>query len=358
MVLAGGAVAVEGDTATYYWNADKASGDWNDPACWTSSVADSDHQYPDSSGCFVSFKNAPANVTVHVNGTYTAKQLKLEQTGIDLTLKGDGYETSKLVANGQVSNSNNATVTLDGLSVEFGRFSHSAGQTLRLVNGAHWKSSQELTMTNPDILLELRGESYFFQEDWCIRMSGRNARIIIDDSTLTTSSSRGNQDLDLAYTASSANGTNRVEFVGTHPRLLTGQYGVRSGSDAVGCEPEYVFHVPVGGYAEAPVQRVNTIGGQLKYAGLGKNSAVYAIAPDSPCFAVQGKVNCPLLAWRYTIDTAWLKLSPPARNGAAFAYTYGWVNNATTDRTEPEAEELPTGLSFVFRPQGLLVLVR
>ena len=353
------AAAADADNATYYWRSGVASGDWSDSANWERDPSDpeSSFHYPDSTECTVSFQRADASVRVNVDGIYHAKQIKLDNVGIALTFVGSNTNDSRIVANGQFGNSNNACLALEAVAFYCGRFIFSAGETFKLDKAAYFQSSSETTMTQNGIRLELHGGSVYYQDDWCIRMSGKDARIVIDDSTLSFNPYRGNQDLDLAYTASSAGGTNVVEFCGAQPRLLTGFYGVRSGSDAVGCVPEFIFHVPVGGYAEAPIRRVNSNASQM-FNGLKKNTVAFSIAADSPVYSERQKLSCQLVDWKEKIATDYVELKTPTKSGTEFFYTYGWENGTTKGLREPESDESPTGLWLQFSNTGMSLRLR
>ena len=362
-VESGTAVADDEDTATYFWKSDVASGDWNNPANWTSSAGGENDRYPNGAKCTVNFENAPAEVTVSLNGIFSAKQLTMGKNGISVKLQGANTNDSKLVTTDRFSGTQNSTFTLDAAYLQANGLGFEQGMTFTLDHAAFFKTSIETAIKNTGARLNIRNESVFFQEDWCVRMSKADAKVVIDNGTFMFSPGRGNQDMDLAFENSSPDDVNTVEFYGDHPRLLTGFYGVRAGSDMTGDKlgkgavPLLVFHVPAGGYTQTPVVHTGAL--NQRFAGLRRQKVGIVVADDSPCFAARAKTACKLVEWQRKIDAEYIEFREPAKTGFSMFYTYGWEGGASTDATLPLSDgDLPTAIWMSSRPVGMIISIR
>ena len=293
------------DKTTYTWQAVEGdwNGDWEDPAHWSPSNADC-FGYPQSSAAMADFANCTTSspVVVNVHGKYTVGTFKCYGSAAsDIAFVGTGTNTSSLTGGGYYMNSIASDSTL-----EF--------RDMALTLNGNWellrdKDSRE---DKTNVTFRLSGVTgsttgYFalaagycraeflngtdFTGGMKFNIGGTNTVVVIDDSTI-----RANGSMGFLFNADSKNaGGMRHYFRGKAPRMLSSTtfYPYSHNPDI---NHQLIFEVPIGGYAEAPIQFTHA---STKMFQGGHATADYhvIISPDSPAFKRSGEKleNVPLI---------------------------------------------------------------
>ena len=267
------------DDATYTWQPvnDDWNGDWNDPAHWASSKVG--RGYPDNAHATADFVNCTtANpVTVNVNGKFLTNKTKFYGSAAsDITFVGTGTNTSSL-ASGYAQNEINSNSKVEFRDMAFTmsanwevlRTDDKTNVTFRLSNVAA-NCTGYFALSAPFCRAEFV-DGTFFSAASKFNMGGTNTVCLIDDSTVTAHT------MAIMNGDCNVNGNLQYVFKGTAPkfRLLTDFYPYKASPNV-----SFTFFVPVGGYAEPPIQLTHA---SKKF--LDSNNACDAhfyVAEDSP----------------------------------------------------------------------------
>lgn len=313
------------DTTTYTWQAVNGDwdGDWHDPAHWTSDQP-SARGYPFSGNSTAVFP-AGTNITVTISENATVGTLDLHATknltdaanaqGVDVTFKGAAaIGTNKVLTVSTLFNISGplGTITLDNaaIKVNAGDLRPGPNTTLCLVNGANfyagggWETS---TVGNWPTTLELHGKSVMSIGDVYTR---NGKKIVIDDSRLIF---RGQVQL-------SRNGIGGdIVFMGANPVAYFDSTSANCFYLSSDPDNNFIFHVPVGGFDEPPIQckSSNTRGLFASTKTTGKIN--FIVADESPCYATTCNFTTPLISWRSTVGiTTTLLTYAGVSDGGAF----------------------------------------
>ena len=267
------------DDATYTWQpvGDDWTGDWNDPEHWQSSKAG--RGYPDNAYATADFKDCTtANpVTVNVNGKFLTNKTKFYGSAAsDITFVGTGTNTSSL-ASGYAQNEINSNSKVEFRDMAFTmsanwevlRTDDKTNVTFRLSNVAA-NCTGYFSLSAPFCRAEFVDGTVFSAASK-FNMGGTNTVCLIDDSTVTVHT------MAIMNGDCNVNGNLQYVFKGTAPkfRLLTDFYPYKASPNV-----SFTFFVPVGGYAEPPIQLTHA---SKKF--LDSNNACDAhfyVAEDSP----------------------------------------------------------------------------
>ena len=283
------------DTTTYTWKAvdGEWNGNWNDPAHWSSDKTPC-LGYPNSVNAHASFLNCSNNqVVVTIDGMYNAKYVYFFAGESSVTFVGTNRETCKLTAYFQrydwtkkpVSNSSvvfrDMTFELRDNWIIMRDSTDVTNLTVRLDNVTAIATGKYFDLCAPYSHLEFVNRTTV--ESKKMSIGGTDTVCLIDNSTLTT--------VECFYAPADCvnNEGLSVKFKGANPRIVTTgtgeQTGVRPHKNS-GSVVRFEFDVPVGGYAQPPIQTMST-NGKAKFANGNSNAAdtpkfELAIGPDSP----------------------------------------------------------------------------
>ncbi len=289
------------DKTTYTWQAVEGdwNGDWNDPAHWLSDKTDC-VGFPSSSSATADFKDCKTDnpVVVTVNGNYTCGTFKCYGSAAsDITFVGTGTNTSSLTGGGY-----GQTKIASDSTLEF--------RDMSLTLNGNWELLRDTDRTNVTFRLSgVTGSTtgYFaLAAGYCraeflngtdftggtkFNIGGTNTVVVIDDSTI-----RANGTMGFFFNADSKNaGDMRHYFRGKAPRMLSSTtfFPFTHHPDI---NHQLIFEVPIGGYAEPPIQLTST---SKKMFNGGNATADYhvIISPDSPALKRSGEKleNVPLI---------------------------------------------------------------
>lgn len=256
VVVATVLVGFVASATTYTWDTSVTEGEWTDPNCWTA-----------KSGCPSTTDTAvfPAAMNARVTLSGDVAIAKLTLQGGTSVIAGTEGATLKITSNLEASNNTTIEFT-DGLVVTVPQFRFRGG------------SNKHLTLSN--------GAKAYVQE--CNLDNG--SEFTIDNARLQTSSNNW-----LPYGNGAISCT--IRFKGKNPVWYnsgtSAQFGI-NGSSEYG---DYVFEIPVGGFAEPPLQTVsgaNAFG--VRSAGT-TGSLRMSVDPDSPAFAEDCEFDQTLVAW-------------------------------------------------------------
>ena len=266
------------DDATYTWQPvnDDWNGDWNDPAHWASSKVG--RGYPDNAYATADFKDCTtANpVTVNVNGKFLTNKTKFYGSAAsDITFVGTGTNTSSL-ASGYAQNEINSNSKVEFRDMAFTmrenwevlRTADKTNVTFRLSNVAA-NCTGYFALSAPFCRAEFV-DGTVFSAAAKFNMGGTNTVCLIDDSTVTAHA------FAIMNADCSIKGNLQYVFKGMAPkfRLLTSFYPFSDSPNV-----SFTFFVPVGGYAEPPIQLTHT---SNKFLGNNTCDAHFYVAEDSP----------------------------------------------------------------------------
>ena len=312
------------DKTTYTWQAvdDDWNGDWNDPAHWLSDKTDC-LGYPQTSDATADFKNCTTDnpVVVTVNGNYTCGTFKCYGSAAsDITFVGTGTNTSSLTGGGygQTKIASDSTLEFRDMSLtlngdwELLRNTDRTNVTFRL-SGVTGSTTGYFALAAGYCRAEfLNGTDFTGSKKFNI--GGTNTVVVIDDSTI-----RANGSMGFLFNADSKNaGGMRHYFRGKAPRMLSSTtfYPYSHNPDI---NHQLIFEVPIGGYAEPPIQFTHA---STKMFQGGHATADYhvIISPDSPALKRSGEKleNVPLIyakAGFDLTDTRTMTLEPVEYKG-------------------------------------------
>ena len=266
------------DDATYTWQPvnDDWNGDWNDPAHWASSKVG--RGYPDNAYATADFVNCTtANpVTVNVNGKFLTNKTKFYGSAAsDITFVGTGTNTSSL-SSGYAQNAINSNSKVEFRDMAFTmrenwevlRTADKTNVTFRLSNVAA-NCTGYFALSAPFCRAEFV-DGTVFSAAAKFNMGGTNTVCLIDDSTVTAHA------FAIMNADCSIKGNLQYVFKGMAPkfRLLTSFYPFSDSPNV-----SFTFFVPVGGYAEPPIQLTHT---SNKFLGNNTCDAHFYVAEDSP----------------------------------------------------------------------------
>ena len=152
---------------------------------------------------------------------------------------------------------------------------------------------------------------------------------------------------------------------GAAPRIVLTESFRNASTNAVDLQNDdtrFVFTVPVEGWAAAPI--LSDSAAAEPFAALlgdGAGRYVFSVDPKSPLVQTPRTRIVRLADWRAGIDERHVSLEEGRlENGVRYArlyYVYGW--NERTERTEPDGDELPTGIRAEIRGiAGTLLIFR
>ena len=282
--------AVEGD-----WN-----GDWEDPAHWSPSNADC-FGYPQSSAATVDFTDCTTDhpVVVNVHGKYTVGTFKCYgRAASDIAFVGTGVATSGLTGGGygQTKIASDSTLEFRDMSLtlngdwELLRDTDRTNVTFRL-SGVTGSTTGYFALAAGYCRAEfLNGTD--FTGGMKFNIGGTNTVVVIDDSTIQANGSP----YGFIFNADSHNwGGMEFHFRGKAPQMLSSK-SFFPFSHHPDINHHFIFEVPVGGYAEAPIQFTHD---STKMFQGGHATADYhvIISPDSPALKRSGEKleNVPLI---------------------------------------------------------------
>ena len=280
------------DTTNYIWQpvGGDWNGDWNDSRHWRAS-SDDCIGYPDSSQVSASFENCTLEnpVTVNVDGKYTIGTLKYFGTAAsDVTLAGAGTASSGLATAFSTYGPNgikaNSTIVFSDMTLtrnadwDIQRDREEATNiTVRFSNVV--SSGTMFGMSAPFSRLEIvNGSNFSVDSEKRFNFGSTNSVLVIDNSTFTCNGS-------LHFNADNG-------IVGPVTMIIRGRnakvvaqnsFFIYKDEHSKGYGATVLFDVPVGGYAETPIQLTKSdvlFGAKDVAATMAKFT--FAVDPDSP----------------------------------------------------------------------------
>ena len=313
------------DTTTYIWQpvGGDWNGNWNDPEHWADNQKGDCLGYPQSSAATADFKNCTANnpVVVIVDGNYTCGTFKCYGSAAsDIAFVGTGVATSGLTGGGygQTKIASDSTLEFRDMSLtlngdwELLRDTDRTNVTFRL-SGVTGSTTGYFALAAGYCRAEfLNGTD--FTGGMKFNIGGTNTVVVIDDSTIRANGSP----YGFIFNADSHNwGGMEFHFRGKAPQMLSSK-SFFPFSHHPDINHQLIFEVPIGGYAEAPIQFTS----DSKMFNGGHATADYhvIISPDSPAFKRSGEKleNVPLIyakAGFDLTDTRTMTLEPVEYKG-------------------------------------------
>lgn len=248
------ATAVETITATdnagYTYNG-TGTGMWSDSANWSNDARDGLDRlgYPAYASGWVNMGGGTKEV--HVDAAYSGLgEFHTTWSGLNLTLVGDTNDAALGV--GSYHTDSNTSVTFDHIRIE-GRSAYTvnANASVSLLNGAYLSTRWEYNINgdNAYTYVGSGSELYVATEWWyALRIDGANALLEIEDGTVRARVRFGQ--LNASATPKG------IRFLGSSPHLNVTAECVIVNPSLPG-SPVFEFVVPAGGYASAPIQKVN-----------------------------------------------------------------------------------------------------
>ncbi len=292
------------DSAQYVW-VNNNSGLWSDPANWTCTVNDNKARlgYPSYGNSVRWLGNQTA--VVEVDAAYTGlADVFVDNPGLNLTLIGTVDGAS--VHFGNTHCTANTRITLDNvLSSSSGGASVGDNGSFTLLHGSTFSTAWEFKVEGANALLHVGDGSSLTVatsgdgQPYRLGLYGENARIEIDNSTVSVRSLRINYDADKVAPYG-------IVFSGTNPVLRASNrlQIIRAASD--GGRPTFLFSVPANGYVAAPIQR-NGSGYKFLDTTYSANipATLFQINRHSPFFNESKTADVQLVSWpSQGIDTA------------------------------------------------------
>ena len=291
------------DTTTYTWQPVDGdwNGNWNDPAHWADNQNGDCLGYPQTSDATADFKNCTTDnpVVVTVNGNYTCGTFKCYGSAAsDIAFVGTGVATSGLTGGGygQTKIASDSTLEFRDMSLtlngdwELLRDTDRTNVTFRL-SGVTGQTTGYFALAAGYCRAEfLNGTD--FTGGMKFNIGGTNTVVVIDDSTIQANG----HPYGFIFNADSHNwGGMEFHFRGKAPQMLSSK-SFFPFSHHPDINHHFIFEVPVGGYAEAPIQFTHD---STKMFQGGHATADYhvIISPDSPAFKRSGEKleNVPLI---------------------------------------------------------------
>ena len=305
------------DTTTYTWKTSVTSGNWSDAANWTDNQGGDALGYPRSSAATAVF---PAGTAAEVAFTEALTVGTVTMTAADLELTfvqgGASTNATKLTSSNFNANGKGGCITLDGVAVASGsNLDLGADRALKVVNGANLNVKTFYQDEGQEVLLS--GGSYFT----CTENDFGGGTFTIDDSTFWTTA---NNHVGRAKVGG------HIIIKGTHP--LWYHTGIWNSffSYLANANVQIDFLVPVGGYAAAPIQAVET---QKYYLGNNSNNAgsstITVNVPDeAPANFADATVTSPLISWPKGINRTMLLTGHLPAYGAATDDAFIWSDDS------------------------------
>ena len=309
------------DTATYTWTGRGSDDLWTNSANWSDNSGGDCIGYPDSTGANAVFPNLGGPYTVEL--TQDALVKKMTFNSPDVTLKGVGASVPKITPS---ENSAFTVMTLDHAEV-YRKSDHSfpAGTVIHLKNGAKATVNNcKLNAAGGTSLIKLEGGSTFQAGGLWI---GCGNEIVIDDSEFISTAA-----ICLGDTLTGG----KIVFKGAAPKMtLIGN--AFCGANMNGSNFSLEFHLPVGGYASAPI----TTTGNYCYFGAPNNSKTGTVTLNvvSAEGDGTGEYTCPLVVWQKGLDSnGYLLLGslPTSATSASFAFA-----DTTADQVWDDDSTIP-----------------
>ena len=308
--------AFPAQAATYTWNTEKSSGNWDDAANWTSS--DGGATYPSTSSDIAKF-SAGTTASVALTTAHTIKQLDLSAANIKLTLKladGATRDNAKLTISSSGTTMSSPTlnlsganldITLDGVSMDASGIKPQMGiaSKLSIINGAAFSSSvfynqaYGTTMAGND-----EGGKIYIAGESTVDMAGlhlQNGLLEIDNSTLTS-------EFGLRFWNDTS--ATIVRLKGKSPLFKTTQSGGEGEAyaNADGYNVHFEFVIPEGGYTAAPIQSgasaqtfpSSRTGRGIEYSG----TYAFDVSADSPAKVAGESFTATLVSWAKGFNTS------------------------------------------------------
>ena len=314
------------DTTTYTWQPVDGdwNGNWNDPAHWADNQNGDCLGYPQTSDATADFKNCTTDnpVVVTVNGNYTCGTFKCYGSAAsDIAFIGTGTNTSSLTGGGygQTKIASDSTLEFRDMSLtlngdwELLRDTDRTNVTFRL-SGVTGSTTGYFALAAGYCRAEfLNGTD--FTGGMKFNIGGTNTVVVIDDSTIQANGSP----YGFIFNADSHNwGGMEFHFRGKAPQMLSSK-SFFPFSHHPDINHQLIFEVPIGGYAEAPIQFTHA---STKMFQGGHATADYhvIISPDSPALKRSGEKleNVPLIyaeAGFALTDTRTMTLEPVEYKG-------------------------------------------
>ena len=312
---------IPADTATYTWTGRGSDDLWTNSANWSDNSGGDCIGYPASTGASVVFPNLGGPYTVEL--TQDALVKKMTFNSPDVTLKGVGASVPKITPS---ENSAFTVMTLDHAEV-YRKSDHSfpAGTVIHLKNGAKATVNNcKLNAAGGTSLIKLEGGSTFQAGGLWI---GCGNEIVIDDSEFISTAA-----FSLGDTATGG----KIVFKGAAPKMtLNGS--AFCGANMNGSNFSLEFHLPVGGYASAPI----TTTGNYYYFGAPNNSKTGTVTLNVASAEGDGtgEYTCPLVVWQKGLDSnGYLLLGslPTSATSAFFAFA-----DTTADQVWDDDSTIP-----------------
>ena len=273
------------DKATYTWQAVDGdwNGDWNDPAHWAANKNGDCLGYPQTSDATADFKNCTTNnpVVVAVNGKYAIGELKYYGSAAsDITFVGTSTNASSLSASvtygekGIKANSKvefrDMTVTRTGGGWDFQRDRAEATNILVRFSNVH-STGGMMGMSAAFSRLE-----FIDSEITCssrFNFGSSNSVLLVSNSKFTVNGNDFHFGADVGII-----GPVEMIISGKDSKITARKFYVYNHSN--GYDATITLMVPVGGFAETPMQQTGTDKFQT---GGGANSKIkFAVSPVSP----------------------------------------------------------------------------
>ena len=331
------------DKTIYTWQAVEGdNGNWNDPAHWADNQNGDCLGYPQTSDATADFKNCTTDnpVVVTVNGDYTCGTFKCYGSAAsDIAFVGTGVATSGLTGGGygQTKIASDSTLEFRDMSLtlngdwELLRDTDRTNVTFRL-SGVTGSTTGYFALAAGYCRAEfLNGTD--FTGGMKFNIGGTNTVVVIDDSTIQANGSP----YGFIFNADSHNwGGMEFHFRGKAPQMLSSK-SFFPFSHHPDINHHFIFEVPIGGYAEAPIQFTHA---STKMFQGGHATADYhvIISPDSPALKRSGEKleNVPLIyakAGFDLTDTRTMTFEPVEYKGEPSGKLSWGVNGESTSDT-------------------------
>ena len=285
--------ALSARAATYYWNPSVASGNWSDMSNWCTDSAGKTPatDYPRTSSDTASFI---AGTTADISFTepLTIGTLNANTANLNLRFLQGGASTNEtqLAVTTFNPNAANGAITLEGVAIRATNGSTlGSSRTLRLINGANLYVGDFYCRAANEVVVS--GGSWLCYNTICFG----GGKIIVDDSTVWTRTHDiiGQTMVD-----------GHIVFKGTHPLWYHGNTGGYFYSAVNNANVQLDFLVPVGGFAEPPIQAA---AGQRYYMGNNGNNPGSApftvnVLDESPANFADSVTEVRLIDWNKGIN--------------------------------------------------------
>ena len=298
------------DDSEYIWVNNK-SGLWSDPANWTRKKTSEGTDtyknigYPAYSKGIIRFLgNQTVEVTLDADYTSGFGDLFIDNSNLNLTLRGNGYA----LKTGNTHTTGDNTFVFDNVRyTTTGGYTVGSRSSMRLINGTYFQTQWEFNVNGSGSAALYVGENCEINAGvgdggvYTFRLDGEGNTIVLEDGYIHA---RG----FLIGSQREGAAPGGVVFKGTHPRM-------EFGYEFVVCKsltgyPVLEFYVPVGGYAQAPV--LKTRAGDYtalgnKWIGHTSSTSVYSpvafkISELSPFYQSESDIDVCLFDWSASVQ--------------------------------------------------------